>query len=121
MLLMGYSNLVPLCQSRFNLTICTSLCVAMSSTSRESVGSAPKQLLLAFFFLFFLLCLFAGSTDLLILYIHDMWCGLENMLVLYADDVTILTHIPSPNIRSDVTESLNRDLSKISTWCNLWT
>ena len=23
-------------------------------------------------------------------------------------------------MRSDVTESLNRDLSKISTWCNLW-
>ena len=23
-------------------------------------------------------------------------------------------------MKSDVTESLNRDLSKISTWCNLW-
>ena len=49
-----------------------------------------------------------------------MWFGLENMLVSYADDATILAHIPSPNLRSDVTESLNRDLSKISTWCNLW-
>ena len=26
----------------------------------------------------------------------------------------------SPNMRSDVAKSLNRDLSKISTWCNSW-
>ena len=57
---------------------------------------------------------------LFILYTHDMWFGLENMLVSYADDATLLARIPSPNMRSDVTESLNRDLSKISTWCNLW-
>ena len=49
-----------------------------------------------------------------------MWFGLENMLVSYADDATLLARIPSPNMRSDVNESLNRDLSKISTWCNLW-
>ena len=57
---------------------------------------------------------------LFILYTHDMWFGLANMLVSYADDATLLARIPSPNMRSDVTESLNRDLSKISTWCNLW-
>ena len=51
---------------------------------------------------------------LFILYTRDMWFGLENMLVSYADDVTLLARIPSPNMRSDVTESLNRDLSKIS-------
>ena len=44
-----------------------------------------------------------------------MWFGLENMLVSYADDATLLACIPSPNMRSDVTESLNRDLSKINT------
>ena len=49
-----------------------------------------------------------------------MWFGLENMLVSYADDATLLAHIPSPNMRSDVTESLNSDLNKISTWYNLW-
>ena len=49
-----------------------------------------------------------------------MWFGLENMLVSYADDATLLAHIPSPTMISDVAESLNRDLSKISTWCNLW-
>ena len=49
-----------------------------------------------------------------------MWFGLENMLVSYADDATLLAYIPSSSMRSDVAESLNRDLSKISTWCNLW-
>ena len=57
---------------------------------------------------------------LFILYTHDMWFRLENMLVSHADDATLLANIPSPNMRSDVAESLNRDLSKISTWCNLW-
>ena len=57
---------------------------------------------------------------LFILYTHDMWFGLENMLVSYADDSTLSACISSPYMRSDVTESLNRDLSKISTWCNLW-
>ena len=42
------------------------------------------------------------------------------MLVSYADDATLLARIPSPNMRSDVTKSFNRDLSKISTLCNLW-
>ena len=42
-----------------------------------------------------------------ILYTHDMWFGLENILAPYADDATLLAHIPSPNMRSDVTESLN--------------
>ena len=32
-----------------------------------------------------------------ILYTHDMWLGLENKLVSYADDVILLAHIPSPN------------------------
>ena len=57
---------------------------------------------------------------LFIWYTHDTWFGLENKLVSYADDATLLARIPSPNMRSDVTESLNRDLSKISTLCNLW-
>ena len=44
---------------------------------------------------------------LFILYTHDMWFGLEDMLVSYAADATLLARIPSPNMRSDVTESLN--------------
>ena len=45
---------------------------------------------------------------LFILYAHGMWFGLENMLVSCADDATLLNRIPSPNMRNDVTESLNR-------------
>ena len=48
-----------------------------------------------------------------------MWFGLENMLVSYADDATLLACIPSPKMRSDVTESLYRDLVR-SVHCNLW-
>ena len=57
---------------------------------------------------------------LFIMYTHHMWFGLESILASYADDATLLAHIPSPNMRSDVTESLNKDIRKISTWCNLW-
>ena len=53
-------------------------------------------------------------------FIKKKWFGLENMLVSYADDTTLLACIPSPNMRSDVTEPHDRALSKISTWCNSW-
>ena len=43
-----------------------------------------------------------------------MWFGLENIFVSYADDAALLASIPSPNVRSDVTESFNRGLSNIS-------
>lgn len=57
---------------------------------------------------------------LFILYTHDMWFGLENKLVAYADDATLFASIPSPECRSGVGESLNRDLARISAWCKLW-
>ena len=57
---------------------------------------------------------------LFILYTHDMWFGLENMLVAYADDATLLAVVPSPDMRSVISDSLNRDLAKISEWCRLW-
>ena len=57
---------------------------------------------------------------LFILYTHDMWFGLENKLVAYADDATLVAVVPSPDMRSVVSESLNRDLARISSWCKLW-
>ena len=57
---------------------------------------------------------------LFILYTHDMWIGLENQLVAYADDATLIAVIPSPHHRHLVSESLNRDLAKIYDWCSLW-
>ena len=47
---------------------------------------------------------------LFILYTHDMWFGLENIVVSYADDATFLAYIPSANMRCDVTESPNIDI-----------
>ena len=38
------------------------------------------------------------------------------MLISYADDATLLARIPSPNMISDVTESLNRDLRSVHVW-----
>ena len=57
---------------------------------------------------------------LFILYTQDMWMGLENQLVAYADDATLIADIPSPRQRESVSESLNRDLAKIHNWCSLW-
>ena len=57
---------------------------------------------------------------LFILYTHDMWYGLENLLVSYADDATLLAAVPSPALRSDICCSLNRDLARISSWCKSW-
>ena len=57
---------------------------------------------------------------LFILYTHDMWIGLENQLTAYADDATLIAVIPSPDERQLVSESMNRDLSKINDWCKLW-
>ena len=49
-----------------------------------------------------------------ILYTIDMWFGLENMVVSYADDTTHLVSLPSLNTGSDVLEMLSRKLRKIS-------
>ena len=57
---------------------------------------------------------------LFILYTHDMWFGLKNKLVAYADDATLFASVPSPNKRTDVAESLNKDLASISAWCKSW-
>ena len=57
---------------------------------------------------------------LFILYTQDMWVGLENQLVAYADDATLIAVISSPDQRALVSESLNRDLARINGWCNLW-
>ena len=57
---------------------------------------------------------------LFIIYTSDMCVSLENKLVAYADDATLVASIPSPNLRSSVAESLNRDLTRINEWCKLW-
>ena len=62
-----------------------------------------------------------GSVLGPLLFILIPICGLGWKICLYHMlMMPLLVRIPSPNMKSDVSESLNRDLSKISTWCNLW-
>ena len=45
---------------------------------------------------------------------------MENRLISYADDSTLMAVVPSPGIRVAVAESLIRDLGRVSGWCDLW-
>ena len=51
---------------------------------------------------------------LFIIYTSDMWSGLENKLIAYADDATLAACIESPNLKSHVADSLNIDLTRIN-------
>ena len=43
---------------------------------------------------------------------------MENKLYGYADDSTLVAVVP-PRERVAVSESMNRDINKVSVWCNL--
>ena len=45
---------------------------------------------------------------------------LENEIISYADDTTLFAEIASPSERTNVANSLNRDLAKILLWCSTW-
>ena len=55
---------------------------------------------------------------LLLLYTSELFYILENLLIGYSDDTTLLYVVPSPGVRVTESESLNYDLSKISEWCD---
>ena len=55
---------------------------------------------------------------LFLLYIADLPRLLQNELVGYADNSTLLCRIPHPRDRSSVAASLNDDLAVISDWCS---
>ena len=57
---------------------------------------------------------------LFLLYIADLPRLLQNELVGYADDSTLLCGIPNPRNRSSVAASMNDDLAVISDWCSRW-
>ena len=57
---------------------------------------------------------------LFLLYTSELFSILENKLLGYADDSTLMAVVPSPGVRVAVAESLNRDLDRVSEWCNLW-
>ena len=57
---------------------------------------------------------------LFLLYTSEFFSILENKLIGYADDSTLMAVVPSPDVRVAVAESLIRDLGRVSEWCDLW-
>ena len=55
---------------------------------------------------------------LFLLYTSELFSILENKLIGYADDSTLIAVVPSPGLRVAVAESLCRDL--VGAWCDLW-
>ena len=51
---------------------------------------------------------------LFLLYASELSSILENELIGYADDSTLMAVVPSPGVRVAVTESLVRDLGRVS-------
>ena len=45
---------------------------------------------------------------------------LENKLIGYADDSTLMAIVPSPGVRVTLAESLICDFIRVSEWCDLW-
>ena len=56
---------------------------------------------------------------LVLLYTSELFSILENKLIGYADDSTLIAVVPSASVRVTVAECLSRDLVKVSEWCDL--
>ena len=57
---------------------------------------------------------------LFLLYTSELFSILENKLIGYADDSTLMAVVPSPGVSVAVAESLIRNLGRVSEWCDLW-
>ena len=57
---------------------------------------------------------------LFLLYTSELFPILENKLIGYADDSTLIAVVPFPGLRVAVAESLSRDIVKANEWCDLW-
>ena len=60
------------------------------------------------------------GPQLFLLYTAELFSEVENKLYGYADDSTLVAVVPPPGERVAVSESMNRDLNRVSVWCNLW-
>ena len=56
---------------------------------------------------------------LFLLHTSELFSILENKLIGYADDSTLMAVMPSPGARVTVAESLNQDLVRVNAWCDL--
>ena len=57
---------------------------------------------------------------MVLLYSLELISILENTLIGYADDSTLMAVVPSKGVRVTVAESLIRDFDMVSEWCDLW-
>ena len=53
------------------------------------------------------------------MYQECLFSILENKLIGYADDSTLMAVVPSPGVRVTVAESLILYLGRVSEWCDL--
>ena len=60
------------------------------------------------------------GPQLFFLYTAELFSIVESMIYGYTDDSTLVAVVPSHGERVDVSESMNRDLNRVSVWCNLW-
>ena len=60
------------------------------------------------------------GLQLFLLYTAELLSMVENKLYGYADDSTLVTVVPSLDERVAVSESINRNLNRVSVWCDLW-
>ena len=60
------------------------------------------------------------GPKLFFLYTAELFSTVENELYGYADDSTLVAVVPSSRERLAVSDSMNRDLNRVSVWCNLW-
>ena len=56
---------------------------------------------------------------LFLLYTSELFTILENKLIGYADDPTLMGVVPSPGVRVTMAECQSRDIAKVSEWCDL--
>ena len=59
------------------------------------------------------------GPQLFLLYTAELFSIMENKFYGYADDSTLVAVVPSPGERVAVSESMNRDLNRVSVWCDL--
>ena len=60
------------------------------------------------------------GPQLFLLYTAEHFSIMKNKLYGYADAFTLVAVVPSPGEKVAVSESMNRDLNRVSVWCNLW-
>ena len=60
------------------------------------------------------------GPQLFLLYTAELFSIVENKLYGYADDSTLVVVVPSHGEGVAVSESMNRDINRVSVWCNLW-